>query len=753
MKLRENPAMKALAFIAAVAAFAATAILGWYQLANYDALWNPDYNEGDGYTIYYLERRDEQDIVGLLNLYELRDAGTDLSVYQEQEIVRLEDELSAQSTNLRWQLLAPDKTVLHGNTQESLPARALGLYWTYYEPLDLGAYAYPVEDDAWARLAASAVNVDDATNAVYTDDWQRLLELYLGFYEGDEVAAEEARDMGYDLTQLDEDTVFLAADGTSQLLLVEGEDGMYLYAPCLRLTMEPNEFGYQYDAGQGDWARTEGTAQSQELFLWLDGSFPVDDQYREAFQSLNQWRGDRGLLLGGTIVCGVLGLLLTAYLCAACGHRRDREGIHLNWFHRLPGDLLIFLLLCGEAIALSMAWEIIDYHSYTDLSMAGQLALMGMLAAAVAALGLAGLITVVARCKAHCFWRNTVIWRLCRLILQAAGAIPLVWKAVLYGLVYVLFTILFFQRHGGLWLLGSGGCIVLLCMWALQWKKIRRGTKEIIGGNPDYHIDTQGMFPDLRRHADELNNLGASISAAVDDRMRSEHFKAELITNVSHDLKTPLTSIINYVDLLKKEEIHNPKAAEYIEVLDRKSQRLKKLTEDLVEASKASTGSLTVNLERLDLGQLLDQAVAEYLDRLEGKGLTVVFAQPDQPVWVMADGRHLWRVMDNLLGNCAKYALEGTRIYLNVQEYSDTAAFSIKNISREELNIPPERLVERFVRGDESRTAEGSGLGLSIAQSLTDLQHGRLEISIDGDLFKATVTLPKVSAPGGKAVL
>ena len=177
MKLRENPAVKALAFTAAVAAFAATAILGWYQLANYDALWDPDYNEGDGYTIYYLERRDEQDIVGLLNLYELRDAGTDLSVYQEQEIVRLEDELSAQSTNLRWQLLAPDKTVLHGNTQESLPARALGLYWTYYEPLDLGAYAYPVEDDAWARLAASAVNVDDATNAVYTDDWQRLLEL------------------------------------------------------------------------------------------------------------------------------------------------------------------------------------------------------------------------------------------------------------------------------------------------------------------------------------------------------------------------------------------------------------------------------------------------------------------------------------------------------------------------------------------------------------------------------------------------
>ena len=202
--------------------------------------------------------------------------------------------------------------------------------------------------------------------------------------------------------------------------------------------------------------------------------------------------------------------------------------------------------------------------------------------------------------------------------------------------------------------------------------------------------------------------------------------------------------------MLKKEHIDNPKAAEYIEVLDRKSQRLKKLTEDLVEASKASTGNLAVTLERLDLGQLLDQAVAEYLDRLEAKELSVVRTLPKHAVWVMADGRHLWRVIDNLLGNCAKYALEGTRVYLNVQEYSDSAAFSIKNISRDELNVPPERLMERFVRGDESRTAEGSGLGLSIAQSLTDLQNGRFEISIDGDLFKAPVTLPKAEPPGEK---
>ena len=224
--------------------------------------------------------------------------------------------------------------------------------------------------------------------------------------------------------------------------------------------------------------------------------------------------------------------------------------------------------------------------------------------------------------------------------------------------------------------------------------------------------------------------------------MKSERFKAELITNVSHDLKTPLTSIISYVDLLKKEEIDNPKVQEYIEVLDRKSQRLKKLTEDLVEASKASTGALTVSAERLDLVQLTRQALGEYDERLTARGLTVVSNLPARPIWVMADGRHLWRIMDNLLSNCAKYALEGTRVYVEVQGGSDCVRLSVKNISRDVLELPAERLTERFVRGDDSRTMEGSGLGLSIAQSLAELQKGKFHVEVDGDLFKAVVTLP-----------
>jgi len=286
------------------------------------------------------------------------------------------------------------------------------------------------------------------------------------------------------------------------------------------------------------------------------------------------------------------------------------------------------------------------------------------------------------------------------------------------------------------------------CLWAYQWKKLRRGTQEIIGGNPEYHIDTTHMFPDLKGHADELNSLGQAVSAAVDERLRSEHFKAELITNVSHDLKTPLTSIINYVDLLKKENIDNPRAVEYIEVLDRKSQRLKKLTEDLVEASKASTGSLPVSLERLGLSELADQALAEYAQRLEAQGLSIVRVFPEGEVWVMADGRHLWRVLDNLLGNCAKYALAGTRVYVEVKAQAGYGVLAVKNISRDALNVSPESLLERFVRGDESRATEGSGLGLSIAQSLTELQHGHFQLDIDGDLFKAAVRLPEAPPAG-----
>ena len=218
--------------------------------------------------------------------------------------------------------------------------------------------------------------------------------------------------------------------------------------------------------------------------------------------------------------------------------------------------------------------------------------------------------------------------------------------------------------------------------------------------------------------------------------MKSERFKTELITNVSHDIKTPLTSIINYVDLLEKEELNNEQAVEYLEVLERQSGRLKKLIEDLMEASKASTGNLAVNLEKLEAGVSMVQTVGEFEEKTQASGLELMITKPENPVYIMADSRHFWRVIDNLMNNICKYAQPGTRVYINLEQVDQTAVMTFRNTSKYPLNITSEELMERFVRGDSSRNTEGSGLGLSIAQSLMELMDGKFELYVDGDLFK-----------------
>jgi signal transduction histidine kinase len=228
------------------------------------------------------------------------------------------------------------------------------------------------------------------------------------------------------------------------------------------------------------------------------------------------------------------------------------------------------------------------------------------------------------------------------------------------------------------------------------------------------------------------------MSKAVEERIKSEHFKTELITNVSHDIKTPLTSIINYVDLLEKEELNNEKATEYLEVLERQSSKLKKLIEDLVEASKASSGSLSVNNEKLEAGVFITQTVGEFEEKLSAAGLELIVNKPQEPVYIMADGRHLWRVVDNLMNNICKYAQPMSRVYVSLDADKEVKII-FRNISKYPLNVTGEELLERFVRGDKSRNTEGHGLGLSIAQSLVNLMGGRMNITVDGDLFKVVI--------------
>lgn len=275
--------------------------------------------------------------------------------------------------------------------------------------------------------------------------------------------------------------------------------------------------------------------------------------------------------------------------------------------------------------------------------------------------------------------------------------------------------------------------------------EIVEGINRIRDGEVDYKLDTANLHGANKELADAVNNIGEGIRKAVKTSMKDEQMKTDLITNVSHDIKTPLTSIINYVDLLKRLKITEEPAKGYIEILDNKAQRLKQLTDDLVEASKISSGNIILNREKINLTELMNQGIGEFSEKLEENGLQVVFENNDLPAYIYADSRRMWRVLENLLNNICKYAMENTRVYIDMEVDSGRVKASVKNISKQQMNIRPEELTERFIRGDSARSTEGSGLGLSIAQSLTRVQGGEFQIYLDGDLFKVTLDFPEYS--------
>ena len=340
------------------------------------------------------------------------------------------------------------------------------------------------------------------------------------------------------------------------------------------------------------------------------------------------------------------------------------------------------------------------------------------------------------------------LWNMALVILNHAG---IVMRVSICFVSYLLLQIL-------LWVLSGKGVLsvamlagvnlvvlALLVTDGMQRQKLLTAIQEINSEEGNTRISESGLFAINRQMAAAVNDLGDGLRHALQEQMKSERMKADLITNVSHDLKTPLTSIINYVDLLKREELHNEKANEYLEVLDQKSQRLKQLMEDLVEASRASSGNVVLDIRRIDVKELLMQTSGEFVERFEARGLQLVENFPQNPQYVDADGRRLWRIIENLFRNVEKYAMPHTRVYLDLINDGDRVAFSLKNISENPLNISPEELTERFTRGDESRSTEGSGLGLSIAKDLTEIQQGTFEIYLDGDLFKVTVSFPIAS--------
>lgn len=442
-----------------------------------------------------------------------------------------------------------------------------------------------------------------------------------------------------------------------------------------------------------------------------------------------------------TVLFAALALFCFCFLMASAGHWAGHEGIHLTWLGKIPADVWLIVLLCTFFIG----WEAFYWWGRV------------FFCAALVPLVLLFLCAFAAQCKAGTVLRSALIarivrflWRIVRSLFlglrRIARNLPLLWKTalVMAGVFFLemLFVLAGYGSVDGIFVIMKAVELLAALYIALNLRTLQKGGEKLARGDFSSPIDTKYLIGDFKRYGQELNDVQSGLEQAVQEQMKAEHLKTELITNVSHDIKTPLTSIVNYVDLLKKEDIPSPEAREYIAVLDRQSHRLKKLTEDLVEASKASSGVLNVDLQPTDVNVLFSQIEGEYQERLAACQLTLVTQPPAPGTVIRADSRLLSRVMDNLVSNICKYALPGTRVYVVSTLSREAVTISFKNVSRDELNISPDELMERFVRGDASRHTEGSGLGLSIARSLVQLQGGRFDLAIDADLFRADITFP-----------
>ena len=361
----------------------------------------------------------------------------------------------------------------------------------------------------------------------------------------------------------------------------------------------------------------------------------------------------------------------------------------------------------------------------------------------------AGYISLVRRIKGKCLWKDS----LCRMIISFTATVfnerSITAKAAIILGIFIVLQWLTLATGGitlfVLLLLAADAAVIYVVLSsAIAKGRIKKGIEEISSGNMSYQIPLEGLRGSNRVLAEKLNDIGTGLNKAVEEGMKNERLKTDLITNVSHDIKTPLTSIINYVDILKRFNIEDPQIQGYLDILEAKAQRLKTLTEDVVEASKVSSGNITLEYMDVNLAEMIQQTEGEFEEKFTARSLSIVTNLPEEPAVIHVDGRRLWRVLENVFGNAAKYAMPGTRVYADLRLGEDTVDFSLKNVSEQQLNISADELTERFIRGDISRSTEGSGLGLSIAKSLVEMQGGRFELYLDGDLFRVNIRFRRV---------
>ena len=482
------------------------------------------------------------------------------------------------------------------------------------------------------------------------------------------------------------------------------------------------------------------------LAVAVDPQYMASDNLQLYKQQFDEIRPISRLAVYGVVLGGILYLITMVYLTMAAGRGSSDDGtIRLNRFDQIRTEAAV-LLIAVPSLALLAGASVLSFSTLDKMEFA---LLGGGISLLFNLLFLSGYLSLVRRVRSRTLWSNSVLCRLTRGIARILRH----WKAttktlVSYGGFLTVNIVCMFLGSLGLFLAVVFDLIVgvVLMRQAVQRQQILDGIRKIAEGDLKHQIPVEKLGGDNRVLAETVNQIGEGLSAAVEKSIKDERLKSDLITNVSHDIKTPLTSIINYVDLLKREDIQNERAGNYIAILEDKALRLKHLTDDLVEASKISSGNVKLEMTRINFQELINQTNGEFSEKFEAKGLQFVVSMPDKPVVIEADGRRLWRIIENLYNNTAKYAMPNTRVYVDLTVVGHMVRFSIKNISEQPLNIDAGELTERFIRGDVARSTEGSGLGLSIAKNLTELQKGSFDIYLDGDLFKVTIIFPEAPA-------
>ena len=543
------------------------------------------------------------------------------------------------------------------------------------------------------------------------------------------------------------------------------EEGSYTVVRPALADFESNMNGVEGN----DWRHTvENMGTAGEDFVYAVGintDYPVQDSYYGQNQRYEKYApAIQGVIAMGILsVVGILGILVWLTIVAG---RTNRDGeLHLNFFDRIRTELAAALTVAAWSFLVYLATNVYGpfvgvvyqgdasyYNTETafDINVADVM-IVSLIAVLSCAMFMVGYLSLVRRIKGGTLWKNSILKWLCGFSHRVARHMGEVWRIVL-ALLAVLFLHFLVLESGGsvfLFVLLMFAVDILVAVYMIQQaigrNKLGAGIEKIAAGEVDYKIPLVGLKGGQRDIAEKINTIGAGLDAALEASMKNERLKTDLITNVSHDIKTPLTSIINYVDLLKRENFTDPKIQGYLDVLEAKAQRLKTLTEDVVEASKVSSGNISLEYMNINLVEMIQQTSGEFEEKFSARGLKEMLTLPEEEAIIHVDGRRMWRVLENIYNNAAKYAMEGTRIYADLTVDAKTVTFNLKNVSEQPLNIDADELTERFIRGDVSRSTEGSGLGLSIAKSLTEMQGGTFTLYLDGDLFKVTITFPRVA--------